>query len=112
MAPALYLGWATVTLLAPLHEQVPAHGAAQQPVRVWGIHQAGRVGLLHEHLQVGPAAMAEHPGELGAASGELSQERRGTLQGACSASPRQAGGPSYPMLAAMTQPPPSRSTGQ
>lgn len=66
---ALYLGRAAVTLLPALHEAVPTYGAAHQPVRVWGVCQAGRPRLLQERLQVGPAALAEHSGERRAEGG-------------------------------------------
>ena len=66
---ALYLGTATVTLLPALQEPISAHGAAHQPVKVRGVQQAGRAGLLHERLQVGLAALTELPGVLGAGGG-------------------------------------------
>ena len=66
---ALYLGTATVTLLPALQEPISAHGAAHQPVKVRGVQQAGRAGLLPERLQVGLAALTELPGVLGAGGG-------------------------------------------
>ena len=66
---ALYLGTATVTLLPALQEPISAHGAAHQPVKVRGVQQAGRAGLLHERLQVSLAALTELPGVLGAGGG-------------------------------------------
>lgn len=71
---ALYLWLAAVTLLPALHKPVPAHGAAHQAVNVWRIRQAGCAGLLHERLQVGPAAQAERSGEWGAEGRGVSQE--------------------------------------
>lgn len=65
-ASGRYLGRATVTLLPTLHKQVPAHRVAHQPAGVRGVGQAGCPRLLHEHLQVGAAALAEHSGEPGA----------------------------------------------
>lgn len=69
-----YLGGPAVALLPALHKPVPTHRAAHQPVRVWGVHHAVCQGLFHEHLQVGPAAVAEH-------SGELDTEGRGSPSG-------------------------------
>lgn len=71
---ALYLWAATVTLLPALQEPVSAHRAAHQPVKVRGVHQAGRAGLLHERLQVGPTALTELPGVLGAGGGPSSYQ--------------------------------------
>ena len=73
---ALYLWAATVTLLPALQEPVSTHRAAHQPVKVRGVHQAGRAGLFHERLQVGPAALTELPGVLGAGGGPLPVIRR------------------------------------
>ena len=148
---ALYLRAATVTLLPTLQEPVSAHRAAHQPVKVWGVHQAGCAALLQERLQVGPATVTELPGVLGAGGGpssyqegslgywELGEEGfqlSGGLPGVLGAGGRpcyQEGGWSqlcvltappargpgpgwtaepHPMLAAITQPPPSRGTGQ
>lgn len=153
---ALYLGTATVTLLPALQEPISAHGAAHQPVKVRGVQQAGRAGLLHERLQVSLAALTELPGVLGAGGGagegfqlsggsleyrELGAEagkassyqegpwgtgswghpcyQEGGWSQLCALTPPPAWGPGpgwtaepHPMLAAITQPPPSRGTGQ
>lgn len=64
---APYLGLATVALLPTLHKAVPTHGAAHQAVGVRGVGQAAGAGILHEPLQVHLAALAEPPGQWGAA---------------------------------------------
>lgn len=113
---APYLGLATVALLPTLHKAVPTHGAAHQAVGVRGVGQAAGAGILYEPLQVHLAALAEPPGQWGAAGEGVPSGGWGWWAGHRPPDPGQWPSArldeSHPMRAAMTQPPRSRASGQ